>query len=392
MGWYGIERACAMSPYFYVGQRLTDYSGFDFEVHAVKEGGFGEVALGIDQTDGQWQAVKILKANPLAAGATTEAQREQQQRLAASFLREALTWKGLWPHPNLLTAQFVAQINGQPMLVLDYAEQGSLRDRFETLRRRGAWLRLASALDLAQMIAAGLLALHTPAPDLLRDFPIVHRGLKPENILLDQNEDMMITDFGLAKALTDALAPSGLAMSALAGSPETTDASLLEPPAAASQWWLANAPMSIVRGRARRSVPQPIWPPSSGKTPPLHKSLPMPMPLASYSPNCSPDAIRCCPCTVHRHSPSGGKHMKRLNRLLCASLAQMCSPPNFPQREPLKRWSAWDDCCDVCWQSRRKRGQRWMKPSTSSEMQLSRSGVNRTPRLKTLIHAPRRMN
>ncbi len=201
------------NPHFYVGQRLTDFTGLDVLVERVARGGYGEVAMGVDQTDGRWQAIKVLRSDlftTLGNARDVSAQQEREARLRAGFLREALTWRGLWPHPNVLTAQFVTQINGQLMLVLDYAEQGSLRDLFLHAQRQGGWLAPTTALLLAQQIAAGLVALHTPRPDLLRDQPIVHRDLKPENILLSHGR-AMITDFGLAKAVQEATTSQPLA-------------------------------------------------------------------------------------------------------------------------------------------------------------------------------------
>jgi serine/threonine protein kinase len=127
------------------------------------------------------------------------------------FLPECLTWVGLWPHPNLLTAQMATEIDGRLYLVLDYAEGGSLRDLL-TLNQP-----FAARLRWAQHIAAGLVALHTPDPEFLRPTPLVHRDLKPENVLVDASGYAMITDFGLAATLGEALAqsPDGLAALAL---------------------------------------------------------------------------------------------------------------------------------------------------------------------------------
>ncbi len=196
---------------FHVGQRLTDFAGVDVLVERVARGGYGEVAMGPNQGDaGRWSALKVLRPdlapslNEASGSAAQQAQQDRVARLRAGFLREALTWRGLWPHPNLLPAQFVTEINGQLMLVLDYADEGSLRDLFLRAQRQGGWLTPTAALRLAQQIAAGLVALHTSRPDLLRDDPIVHRDLKPENILLSAYGFAMITDFGLAKVVQEA--------------------------------------------------------------------------------------------------------------------------------------------------------------------------------------------
>ncbi|HUY79959.1 MAG TPA: serine/threonine-protein kinase [Ktedonobacterales bacterium] len=174
-----------------VGDRLTDYSSFDVAVQRpVSGGGFGLVYFGPCRLHGnRWFALKTLRPDVLA----------RSERASDLFVREGLTWVGLWPHANLLTAQSVTLINGQPFLVLDYAEHGSLRDLFATLRRRKEWLPPLTALILAQNIASGLVALHTPDLAFLRPQPLVHRDLKPENILIATDGYAKITDFGIAK-------------------------------------------------------------------------------------------------------------------------------------------------------------------------------------------------
>ncbi|HUY79956.1 MAG TPA: serine/threonine-protein kinase [Ktedonobacterales bacterium] len=181
-----------------IGDRLTDYSGVDVEVKRIASGGFGLLYFGPDRlAGGRWRALKTLRPDILA----------RSKRAYDLFVREGLTWVGLWPHANLLTAEAVTIINNQPFLVLNYAEDGSLRDLFNATHRQGGWLSLGTALDLAQEIAAGLVALHTSDPTFLRPQPLVHRDLKPENVLLDKFGTTLfpgfalITDFGLAKVV-----------------------------------------------------------------------------------------------------------------------------------------------------------------------------------------------
>lgn len=171
---------------FKVGDVLTDYSSVAIEVQRIAQGGMGLVAFGPDRLwEGRMHALKTLRPDVLA----------RNSHVRDLFIREALTWVGVWPHANVLTAQFVTEIHRLPMLLMDYAEYGDLR------RHLRPGLDADQALMLAQHIAAGLAYLHTPDPDHLRPDPIIHRDLKPENILIDGKGFARITDFGLAKTL-----------------------------------------------------------------------------------------------------------------------------------------------------------------------------------------------
>src|SRR5262249_11331086 len=85
--------------------------------------------------------------------------------------------------------------SGQPFLVLDYAEGVSLSDLLALPHD------FATRLLWAQGIAAGLLALHTPDPDLLRPEPLAYGDLKPENVLIVENGRAVLSACALAKVL-----------------------------------------------------------------------------------------------------------------------------------------------------------------------------------------------
>jgi serine/threonine protein kinase len=193
--------------------RLTDFTNTDVTVEQMGRGGFGLVYMGPDQgSGGQWRALKTLRPELVAL----------RPQLNELLVTEGLTWVGLWFHPNLLTAETVTEIDGRLYLVLLYAKYGSLRELLsfnQPFTVRLAW---------AQMIAAGLVALHTPDPDFLRSQPLVHRDLKPENVLVDERGYAQITDFGLAASVAEALGDAAEALSlveALAAQEDTQDAS-----------------------------------------------------------------------------------------------------------------------------------------------------------------------
>jgi serine/threonine protein kinase len=168
---------------FAVGDILTNYSGVEVEVQAVASGGFGIIAFGHDRLGNKMRALKTIRPDVLRRG----------KHIRELFIREGLTWIGVWPHANVMLAQFVIEINGMPFLVLDFAEHGALR------RQMRPNMPVELAFTLAQHIAAGMAHLHTPDPAYLRPDPIIHRDLKPDNILIDGAGYACITDFGLAK-------------------------------------------------------------------------------------------------------------------------------------------------------------------------------------------------
>jgi serine/threonine protein kinase len=103
-----------------------------------------------------------------------------------SFDREALIWSTLPSHPYVVACKSVDRIESAPLIMLEYAAAGSLRDRMSS-----APLGLTTALRIFRQVCIAMQFIEECGG-------IRHRDLKPENILLTAAGDAKITDFGLA--------------------------------------------------------------------------------------------------------------------------------------------------------------------------------------------------
>lgn len=93
-------------------------------------------------------------------------------------------------HPNVVRVEEVVEIAGSPVLVMEYLEGGTLGD---VLRARGT-LPWRDAAALVRDVCAGVEAIHAAG--------IVHRDVKPSNILLDADGTAKVGDFGIALPAT----------------------------------------------------------------------------------------------------------------------------------------------------------------------------------------------
>lgn len=137
------------------------------------EGGMGRVLLARCQVTGREYALKVLR--PDATIAT----------MRGATLRELYAWNSLAPHPNLIPCRFFRSIGDQIVIFTDVAPGGTLRVRLEHK------LPLADVLDVAIQVARGLEAVHACG--------LVHRDVKPENVLFAEDGTARVSDFGLAR-------------------------------------------------------------------------------------------------------------------------------------------------------------------------------------------------
>jgi serine/threonine protein kinase/Tol biopolymer transport system component len=151
----------------------TSLGRYEIRSH-IGAGGMGEVYLAWDTMLDREIALKILP--PEIAS--------DQQRMQR-FIQEAKTASAL-NHPNILTIYEIGETDATYFIATEFIDGVTLRQHMANRR-----LKLAEALDIASQIAAALTAAHAAG--------IVHRDVKPENIMLRKDGYAKLLDFGLAK-------------------------------------------------------------------------------------------------------------------------------------------------------------------------------------------------
>ncbi len=145
----------------------------------IGRGGMGEVYRATHTKLGSERAVKVLPAH--LAG---------EEDFLARFEREAASAARL-DHPNVLPVYEYGESEGAPYLVMPYIKGGTLKERLA-----------AGQLPHAELLShLGQLAL---ALDYAHQQGLVHRDVKPANMLLDGRGRLYLADFGIAKALAGA--------------------------------------------------------------------------------------------------------------------------------------------------------------------------------------------
>jgi eukaryotic-like serine/threonine-protein kinase len=143
----------------------------------IARGGMAEVYRAEDAELGRTVAIKLL-AEHLADDDATRGR----------FTREALAAARLSQAPSTVTIFDVGEHAGRPYIVMEHMSGGSLADR---LRAEGAQ-PLGRSLKWLGQAAAALDAAHARG--------IVHRDVKPANLLLDEDDNVKVADFGVASA------------------------------------------------------------------------------------------------------------------------------------------------------------------------------------------------
>ena len=140
-------------------------------------GGMGEVWLAEDTRLERQVALKFLPHH--AAQEEAEKARFFQEAKAAARLK----------HQNIAQVYEIGEDDGQLFIVMEYVEEGSLRDYLE--QAKGRCLPLYQVIRWVLQVAEGLTEAHRQG--------VVHRDIKPDNLMLTNTGHLKITDFGLAR-------------------------------------------------------------------------------------------------------------------------------------------------------------------------------------------------
>lgn len=156
------------------GQKISDRYQI---IKSIGEGGMANVYLAYDTILDRNVAVKVLRGD-LAT----------DEKFVRRFQREALSASSL-SNPNIVEVYDVGEDNGEYYIVMEYVEGKHLKN---LLKKRGK-LTVPEVVDIVLQITSGLSVAH--------DSYIIHRDIKPQNILILDNGLVKITDFGIAVAM-----------------------------------------------------------------------------------------------------------------------------------------------------------------------------------------------
>jgi WD40 repeat protein len=151
-----------------VGEQLGKYQ----LVRRIGQGSLADVYLGQDTTSGKQVAIKVLQTTLVA------------EEIDAFFIQaQFLTHLS---HPHIVRVLEFGMEERLPYLVMEYAPHGTLREIHPT----GTRLPISTVVAYVRQIADALQYVH--------DQQIIHRDIKPRNLLLNENYDILLSDFSIA--------------------------------------------------------------------------------------------------------------------------------------------------------------------------------------------------
>src|SRR5512137_2441323 len=162
---------------------MTDFTGLYFDryhiLESLGEGGMASVYKAFDTRLERDVAVKIIRTDMFIPAVL--------QQVLKRFEREAKSLAKL-SHPNIVSIIDYGEHEGVPYLVMEYLPGGSLKDRLS-----GQHMPWQDSFQLLLPIARALQFSHQQR--------IIHRDVKPSNILITLSDEPMLSDFGIARIL-----------------------------------------------------------------------------------------------------------------------------------------------------------------------------------------------
>jgi serine/threonine-protein kinase len=158
----------------------------------IAEGGMGLVYEAVQLGAGNFRKVVAVKVIREEYSAIEEFQNNfiGEARLVADLI-----------HTNIVQTYHLGQVGGQYFMVMEFVKGVNLEQFLERHRQLGKQIPTDLAAFIVSRIARGLTYAHTKCDRDGRHLNIVHRDIGPKNVLVAQEGDVKLTDFGIAKAL-----------------------------------------------------------------------------------------------------------------------------------------------------------------------------------------------
>ena len=160
-----------------------------YEILEIAAGGsYGTVCIVREKlkSDNRILAVKVLDLEQLTNESTLKRARDEVRILSRL------------DHPNLVKVEPVLQVYGRPVMIMEYVPGVTLQ---QLIQQHPSGLPIDVATEMIKQAARGLAAAwHTPVGTKNQPMKIVHRDVKPANLMISNTGQVKVVDFGLAKA------------------------------------------------------------------------------------------------------------------------------------------------------------------------------------------------
>lgn len=175
-----------------IGQTIGKYRIME----RLGRGGMAEVYKGYDENLERFVAIKVM--HPFLAS---------EGDFIGRFRREAKAMAAL-NHANIIKVYDFDAVGERSYIVMEYLSQGSLKEKLEEAARKGERISLGEAVQIILQIANALAYAHSRG--------MIHRDIKPPNIMFNDIGSAILTDFGIAKVVSG---PTFTQTGAMIGSP-----------------------------------------------------------------------------------------------------------------------------------------------------------------------------
>lgn len=182
-----------------MAQDLTSKTFGKYELRErLGSGGMAEVYKAYHATLDRFVAIKIL--HPFLREDPTFKERFEREARSVARLR----------HPNIVQVYDFDQDpeTGQYYMVMEYIDGPTLSTELERLRAQGQWMTIPHAISITRDLASALAYAHA--------HNMVHRDVKPANVMIDSDGRIVLTDFGIARMVTG---PQMTASGTMVGTP-----------------------------------------------------------------------------------------------------------------------------------------------------------------------------